>query len=269
MALPIDLVLVRHGQSEGNAAKRLSEKGDNTGYASLNDRHTRSYRLSMRGQEQAVTAGKWLEKEFYEDGIGFDRCITSEYNRAMETAALLDLPNASWFRNFYLTERDWGDMEICPDNEREEKFGDALRMRKIEPFFWRPPGGESLAELCLRLDRVLQTLHRECSDMKVIIVCHGEVMRAFRVLLERMPQERFREIVLNQKGYGVHNCEIMHYTRRDPDTGNIADHANWMRRVRPNDTPIWNTGWQTIERPKYSNEDLLEIVAPSPAILGE
>jgi hypothetical protein len=30
MSLPIDLVLIRHGQSEGNAAKRLAEKGDDT-----------------------------------------------------------------------------------------------------------------------------------------------------------------------------------------------------------------------------------------------
>jgi NAD+ kinase len=267
MALPIDLVLVRHGQSEGNAAKRLSEKGDHAAMKALRqDRHTRSFRLSQRGREQAVKAGQWLKNEFYGDGKGFGRCITSEFTRAMETAALLDLPDATWFRNFYITERDWGDLEVCPEDEREEKFGEALRMRKVEPFFWRPPNGESLAELCLRLDRVLLTLHRECSDMKVIIVCHGEVMRAFRVLLERMPQQRFKEIALNM-GDGVYNCEVMHYTRRDPISGAIADHANWMRRIRPTETPIWNRGWQEIKRPKYSNEDLLKIVAESPAVL--
>ena len=267
MSLPIDLILIRHGQSEGNAAKRLSEKGDNTGYKLLSERHTRSLRLSKRGQEQAINAGKWLIKEFSKDGVVFDRFITSEYTRAMETASLLGLPNATWFRNFYLTERDWGELDLLPDDERLEKFGSALRMRLIEPFFWRPPNGETLAELCLRLDRVLNTLHRECSNMKVIIVCHGEVMRAFRILIERIPQQRFKEIALNREGDGVHNCEIMHYTRRDPDTGIIADHANWMRRIRPNDVPAWNTGWQKIERPKYSNEDLLEIVSESPSVL--
>src|SRR4051812_1008304 len=113
MALPIDLILIRHGQSEGNAAKRLSEKGDNSAYLRLNNRHTRSFRLSKRGQEQAVKAGKWLIDEFSKDKDQplFDRYITSEYVRAMETAALLGLPDAVWFRNFYLTERDWGDLE--------------------------------------------------------------------------------------------------------------------------------------------------------------
>lgn len=262
MALPIDLVLVRHGQSEGNAAKRLSEKGDETGFALLKDRHTRSYRLSERGREQAKVAGAWLVNEFCKDGPGFGRYFTSEYSRAMETAGLLGLPDAKWFRNFYLTERDWGQLEELTEADRQSKFGDALRMRKIEPFFWRPPNGESFAELCLRLDRVLLTLHRECSDMKVIIVCHGEVMRAFRVLIERMPQQRFNELYLSkEKEDGVHNCEVMHYTRRDPETGEIADHANWLRRIRPNDTPVWNTGWQTIERPTYSNDELLKIVS--------
>lgn len=268
MSLPLDLVFVRHGQSEGNAAKRLSEQGDDTGYTLLKERHTRSYRLSNRGQEQAVVAGKWLAGEFYKDGVGFDRCITSEFIRAMETSALLGLPNATWYRNFYLTERDWGELDSCTETEKEEEFGDILRMRKIEPFFWRPPNGESFAELCLRLDRVLDTLHRECSDMRVIIVCHGEVMRAFRVLLERMPQQRFKELALSKaKEDGVHNCEVLHYTRRNPETGAIADHADWMRRVRPNDSPIWSTGWQKIERPRYSNEDLLAIVAQSPTVL--
>ena len=268
MALPFDFVLIRHGQSEGNAAKRRSEKGDHTALKKLNEQHTRSFRLSERGREQATAAGKWLVNEFSANGRGFDRFITSEYVRAMETAGLLGLPNAAWFRNFYLSERDWGDLETCPEDEREAKYGDALRMRGVEPFFWRPPNGESLAEVCLRLDRVLQTLHRESSEKRVIIVCHGDVMRAFRVLLERMPQQRFKQLYLSkEKEDGVYNCEVMHYTRRNPETGAIAPYANWMRRVRPTDMPIWTTGWQEIERPRYSNQDLLDIVSQSPVVL--
>ena len=271
MSLPIDIILVRHGQSEGNAAKRLSEKGDHTAYTNINTgRHSRSYRLSKKGREQALKAGEWLQKEFYKDGKSFDRFIVSEYTRAMETASLLGLPDAEWYRNFYLTERDWGDIESSPENERAEKFKDALEMRIIEPFFWRPPNGESFADLCLRLDRVLHTLHRECSEKRVIIVCHGEVMRAFRVLLERMSQQRFKELYLSKsKEDGVFNCEIMHYTRRNPDTGIVEDHANWLRRIRPNEELVWNTGWESIKRPRYSNEELLEIVEQTPSVLEQ
>jgi broad specificity phosphatase PhoE len=63
MSLPLDLVLIRHGQSEGNAAKRLSEQGDDTGYQRLKDLHTRSYRLSKKGQEQAGSKRNFILKE--------------------------------------------------------------------------------------------------------------------------------------------------------------------------------------------------------------
>lgn len=267
MTLPLDLVFVRHGQSEGNKAKRLSEAGDHTAFdTAFRNRHTRSFRLTELGREQAVKTGAWLAQEFCANGRGFDRHITSEYTRAMETAGHLGLPGASWFSQFYLTERDWGSLDICPENEREEKFGEALKMRAIEPFFWRPPNGESFAQLCLRLDRVLYTLHRECSDKRVIIVCHGEVMRAFQVLLERMSQQRFKDLYLSKdQKHRIHNAQILHYTRRNPITGALAKHANWMRMVRPTDDPVWSSGWEEIRRPSYSNEELLSIAALYPA----
>ncbi len=268
--LPIDLVLVRHGQSEGNKAKRRSEKGDHSAFTpEFLDRHTSSFRLTALGRDQAVAAGTYLKSEFYRNGYGFDRCYVSEYNRALETAALLELPEARWFRESYLSERDWGDLDVCPENERAEKFGDALRRRVTEPFFWRPPNGESFVQLCMRVDRVLHTLHRECARKRVIVVCHGEVMLAFMVRLERMTQERFRQLHLSPKPEErLHNCQLLHYTRKDPSTERIDDHANWRRMIRPTDTPIWETEWEKIERPAHSNEQLLEWVERTPAMIS-
>ena len=61
MALPLDLILVRHGQSEGNAAKRLSEKSDHTAYTKeFRNRHSASLRLTDLGRKQAQTAGEWI-----------------------------------------------------------------------------------------------------------------------------------------------------------------------------------------------------------------
>lgn len=266
MTLPIDLVFVRHGQSEANAAKRRSEKGDNSAFTeAFMARHSASFRLTELGRVQARKTGLWIKEVF----PSFDRYLTSEYLRAMETAGLLDLPGARWFSDFYITERDWGDLDICPENERREKFGEALKRRGIEPFFWRPPNGESFAELCLRVDRVLHTLHRECSDKRVVIVCHGEVMRAFQIRLERMSQVRFRELIFSEKPEDrIYNCQIMHYTRREGGSGKIYPHADWVRMIRPTEDPIWDTGWRTIERPRYSNGDLLEIVSRTPAMVS-
>ncbi len=265
MTLPINLVLVRHGDSEGNEAKRRSERGDHSAVEKLKDRHTRSYRLTEKGRRQANLAGSWLREEF---PAGFDRYFTSEYARAMETAGLLKLSSAEWGRNFYLSERDWGNLDRYNEEERREKFGDELRMKDVEPFYWRPGSGETLAQLSLRLDRVLFTLHNECSDKNVILVCHGEVMWVYRVLLERMPQDTFKRLHLSKRPEDrIHNCEVIHYTRRDPETGRLAPFVNWMRRVRPTDSPIWTTGWEKIVRKRYSGEDLLRIVEDYPHAL--
>ena len=258
MTLPIDLVLVRHGQSEGNAAKRLSEKGDHSAFTEeFRKRHTSSFRLTELGRAQAERAGTWLRGEFL-PGPGFDRYVVSEYTRAMQTAGLLGLPCAEWLCDFYLSERDWGELDAYPEDERREKFGDVLRRREVEPFFWRPPNGESFAELCLRIDRVLNTLHRECGDKRVLIVCHGEVMRAFQVRIEHMSQVRFKALAFSERHEDrIYNCQVLHYTRRNPENGKLAPYAGWVRTIRPTENPVWITTWRKIERPRYSNQALL------------
>lgn len=269
MTLPIDLFLVRHGQSEGNVARRRSEAGDHTAYTEeFRDRHSASFRLSTKGREQAKQAGRYLRKHYLGNGSVFDRYYTSEYIRAVETAGLLDLPNADWFRDVYLTERDWGELDVCPENERAERFGAELRRREIEPFFWRPPNGESFMQLCMRVDRVLETLHRECSDKRVILVCHGEVMRAFQVRIERLSQERFRELVFSERPEDrIHNCQITHYTRRHPVTHKIFPYTGWVSWARPTDEPPRVSDWQKIERPHYTNKDLLDMAARVKAVV--
>lgn len=262
MTLPIRLVLVRHGQSVGNAAKRLHEKGDSAALQALSsEQHTSGYLLTELGEAQAKAAGEWLRAEFCAGGPGFDRYYVSDYLRAKQTAGLLGLPEARWYPNFYLCERDSGGVETRPEHVRDEEFRAMLHVRELAPFFWTPGNGESLAQLSLRLDRVLGTLHRECSNKRVIVVCHGEVMWAYRVLLERMSQETFRKTYLSKDPLTrIHNCQVMEYTRQDPHRPNAPPepYVRWMRAVRPTETPAWTSGWQEIEHRALTNEDLLE-----------
>jgi len=267
MTLPRNLVLVRHGESEGNAAKRRSEGGDHSAFTpEFLLRHTSDFRLTERGRSQAERAGTWMREN---DLTSFDRYMASAYVRAMETAGILALPGADWMLDPYLTERNWGDIDNLPEDERNEKFGEALRRRDSSPFFWRPPNGESFLDLCLRVDRVLDTLHRECSDKDVVLVCHGEVMRAFQVRLERLSQEEFKRQVLSDEYWDrIHNCQITHYTRLDPTSGRVSPHADWVRIIRPTETPAQISRWRAIVRSRYSNEELLGMVEHSPAMLS-
>lgn len=267
MAMPIDLVLVRHGRSEGNAAKHRAQAGE-TGIlvSEFFNRHSSQYRLTDEGQRQARAAGGWIR-----DNIGnFDRYYVSEYVRALETAALLGLSDAQWFREFYLRERDWGDMDVISEEERRLKFGEVLSRRDRNGFFWKPPNGESLAEVCLRVDRVLQTFHRELADKRVIVVCHGETMWCFRVRLERLTQERWCELDKSDDPKDhIHNCQILWYTRRDPVTGIIAPYLNWMKSVCPWDLLKSGDEWRPIERLRFTNEDLLAEIEQIPRLLND
>lgn len=268
MAMPMDLVLVRHGESEGNIANWRSRHGDHSAFTKEHlKRHSSKWRLTDKGIEQAKKANEWLRQAFREK---FDCCYTSEYLRAMETAAQLEVDKSGWYLEFYLREREYGDLDVMPDDQRHAEYADNLEKRKNDSFFWIPPGGgESMAQLCLRIDRVFNTLHRECEDKRVIIVCHGDVMWAFRVRLERMTQFRFYELDKSDDPMDrLHNCQILHYTRRNPVTAQVAPYVNWMRSVCPWDTSLSSNDWTEIIRPRYGRDDLLAAVEQYPRFIS-
>lgn len=270
MGMPNNLVLVRHGESEGNIAVKRSKAGDHSAYeGDFRKRHSSLWRLSKKGIAQATKTGEWIKNKL---GLKFDRFYASEYLRAMETAGLLNLEDAKWFTEFYLRERNWGSLDRVSVKERQEKFQEAMEEREIDSFYWTPPNGESLAELCLRVDRMIDTLHRECDGKNVIIVCHGEVMWAFRVRLERMPQETFHLLDKSKNpNHQIHNCQVIHYTRLDPKEGgaSAAPYFSWMRSICPWQPKLsWNQ-WMRIMRPHFSNRDLLSRVDQVAPIITE
>lgn len=261
-----DLVLIRHGESEGNVARQRSLDGDHSLFVGeFQHRHSSNWRLTDRGREQAAAAGDWLKRN---NLAHFDRYLVSEYLRAMETAGRLALPGARWFAEMLIRERDWGQMDLMSELERVVKMQDELKRRELDRFYYSPPGGESLAAVAQRADRLLAILHRECADKKAIVVCHGEVIWAMRTRLERMSQDTFRE--LQESGQmvdQVHNGHILHYTRRDPITGKMAPFFTHFRSVCPWNEKLSPKGWMKIERPVYDNEMLLAIAERVPRMI--
>jgi broad specificity phosphatase PhoE len=264
--LPIDLVLVRHGESEGNVARRFSEKGDDSLFTEeFMKRHSSRYRLTDRGRKQPVAAGKWIKENI---GERFDRYEVSPYARAMETAALMDLPDADWRMNDYLRERDIADWDNVPESRKKAEYPASYAQYKLDPFRWQPPGGgESVAQMCMRSDRVLDTYHRQCRDQSVIVTCHGMLMWGFMIRIERLtPQEFLRRTQV--AAFRIRNCQILHYTRRNPVTGQVSDHADWVRSVCPWDIEGSDLNWRRIIRPRFSNQDLLRLVDESPRFVS-
>lgn len=257
-----DLLIMRHGESEGNAANRLSEKGDENALTSLyEERHSYHLRLSQKGCAQAVAAGRWLK----ENGVALDNLVVSEYTRAKETAVLADVSGAVWTVNRHLVERDWGELEGVPGPERERSFMKQLRAYKREPFCWRPWGGETIAEVCERVNVFLIELAISKPNAKTLVVCHGEVMWAFRIVLENLSVRRFKELHFSKHDLDkMWNCQMLHYTWQTPVGVVQTPKGLWRRMIRPTAEPALVTDWEEILPVTYTNEQLLVEVERHP-----
>ena len=259
MGMPKNLFLVRHGQSEGNLIrKKFEESGDESFFSDeFLGLHESQYSLTDLGVEQARKTGQW----FLQDGLTvFDRMLVSNNVRAMQTAAHLNVRDALWMIDHNLRERDGGLFNVILPSHRDSNYEDQQKFHKTQQFLYRPPQGESVADVCQRVKIVLDTLARECDGKNVIIVCHGHVMRSFRIVLERMSLQKTNDYLSTTEEWGrVPNCSIIHYTRVNPidDKVGLADRFDWVRMVRPAGGGNLEDEFSIIERGKYSNEDLL------------
>lgn len=268
MGMPEDFVMVRHGQSEANVVQQMFKEDENAeppeGFF---DRHDSQMRLSVAGGQQAEKAGEWLREEFPE---GFDAYYTSSLVRTRETAGRLAICG-NWTIDDRWRERDWGEFGILNQAEQVSRYELSHRLKGQHRWYWCPPGGESLATgVRLRFEDILDTAHRELEGKKLIAVTHGEMIDVARFVLERMTPE---EWLLDNKNPArkVQNCQTLHYTRRDPVTGELASRLQWFRSICPWDkTKSWEEGeWISIPpRRRYSDEELLADVANFPPLLG-
>jgi len=261
--LPVDIVLVRHGESELN----LAHTHEYLWSEEFSKREHFNYKLTDKGREQSKIAGNWIKKEITQS---FDHYFCSNYLRAQETAALLDFPNSKWDADFYLREQDKGILSNLSFAEREhemEKLG--LARLKKDMFYIAPPGGESIANVCLRVDRVIDEWRNHCSGQRIIAVVHESIMQAFRVRLEGMRQARYREMVANEHAHDkIHRCQVNHYSRRNPITGEIAEYPSWMRQTVPWDLNLSSNKWEKIVYPTFTNDELLNEVLKVPQLVN-
>jgi broad specificity phosphatase PhoE len=256
MAMPNELVLVRHGHSEGNLVVDYSKQGDDSFYTpDFRERPGHQWRLTQEGQKQAQISGQWILENI---GQIFDRYYVSPYIRTKETAGLLNLPKAEWRVDQRLRERDWGDICSMPRAEFKETYPNSFFMKELDALYWRPPGGESIADVRLRVRNFFDTLHRECAGQRVIVVTHGEFIWAARAEIEYMTDEGW---VLSDKDplQKIYNTQVLQYSRTDPKIGTTGKYIGWKRSICP-----WKENnsvqWSMIERNRFTNEELLEQV---------
>ncbi|MEU0660523.1 histidine phosphatase family protein [Streptomyces lavendulocolor] len=166
MARPRRIVLVRHGESEGNA--------DDTVYEREPDH---DLRLTDRGRRQAEETGERLRALFGDEPVSV---YISPYRRTHETYQLfrLDPAQVRVREEPRLREQDWGNWQDRNDVRLQKAYRDAYGH-----FFYRFAQGESGADVYDRVGAFLESLHRsfEAPDHppNVLLVTHGLTMRLF------------------------------------------------------------------------------------------
>lgn len=257
LTMPRELILIRHGHSEGNMARSLWEKGISDPFTKdFLDRHSSEFRLTDRGREQATVTGKWLRGNI---NCSLDFYGTSEYVRAMETAGLLGLPEALWQRDLDLRERDHGFADLLhPDRMKSEYAKELEQFKKNSLINPVPGGGESIAQMRQRSWRIFSRLRRKIPDGAAILCCHGEFMWGCRIDLEHITMDRYLKMRESDDPFDrIHNCQVLHYSRINPHNGMISDYYTWMRSVCPSALHLSSNDWTPIVRKKFTNVELL------------
>ncbi|MBW3615925.1 MAG: histidine phosphatase family protein, partial [Actinobacteria bacterium] len=207
---PERLLLVRHGESAGNVARDLAEA---TGAPMIDiAERDMDVRLSPLGERQAAALGRWLGglPEHEQPTVVY----TSPYVRACETARLALVSAGLSGRvalavDERLREREFGILDRLTRLGISQRYPDQAEFRAhLGKFYHRPPGGESWADVILRLRSTLDTVCRECSGERVLVVTHQVVVLMFRYVLEHLSEE---EVLAIDRQHEVANCSVTAY----------------------------------------------------------
>jgi len=196
--LPKRIILIRHGESEGNLDETVYQrKGDNL------------VELSDRGSQQAVEAGKRIKQLLGDEKVVI---FLSPFQRTYQTCRNL---RVSFEANVVRT-------EIEP-MIREQEFGNLQnddfhklreQQREVGRFWYRFPTGESGADVYQRVQTFWDTITRLNTNHmlepvdNVLVVTHGLTIRFLLMRLFRWSPDSFETV------YNAGNCEIFVLTKQ-------------------------------------------------------
>jgi broad specificity phosphatase PhoE len=228
---PSELWLLRHGQSQGNVIRDAQRHADQETLA-IPERDM-DVPLSDLGREQALAFGTWLRDQ----DTTPDVVIASPYLRAVQTAEIaleaagLDL---RVHHDERLRERELGILDLLTSRGVELRFPDEARRRaRLGKFYHRPPGGESWVDVALRQRSVRDSLGREHSGRRVLLVAHEVVILMMRYLLEDLDEPT----VLAMGGGQLANCSLTTY-RTDDEGHPQLERVGWTVPLEESSTPV-------------------------------
>lgn len=219
LALPVQLLVVRHGETTWNVEGRIQGHRDSP--------------LTARGLEQARAAAARLARE------GVEALYCSDLGRARQTADEVAAATALPVRlDEGLRERAFGIVEGRIWEEfRAEEPEQARRL--LEDPAHAVPGGESLARFRDRVTEALRRISAEAGAARIAIVTHGGVLGVLYREAMGLPLDAPRT-------WETPNAGVNHFRRegtrwsvvRWGDAGHLADARDDVEPgARPSPSP--------------------------------
>ena len=203
---PSAIWLVRHGESEGNLADAQAHEAG-AGRLKLDVRDP-DVPLSDTGRGQAQALGRWMAS--LPENERPTAALSSPFTRALTTAELAtDEIGLGVRSDERLRERDFGAFDgMTGSGIREQYPEEAKRRDLLGKFYYRPPGGESWADVALRVRGLLSTEGMRYDGERLLLVAHQAVIMVFRYVLEGLTEQ---ELLAVDKDEQVANASVTRY----------------------------------------------------------
>ena len=152
------LLLIRHGQTDWNCARRIQGHSDRA--------------LNPTGHAQAAALLPALKKIHLRQP--FSALYSSDLQRALQTAApIAKLLSLDINQNSQLRERNYGRLEGLDASQQMQQFAPEIRQLKSRDPHYAPPGGESRHAFFARVLQALRVIAAAHPEQHVVVVTHG------------------------------------------------------------------------------------------------
>jgi broad specificity phosphatase PhoE len=215
------LAVVRHGLSTGNVTAERAE----TGGAEVIDIPERDADVPLAdlGREQAEAVGRLLAER--EPGLA----VISPYLRTRQTAEIaLKEAGVEMIVDERLRDRELGVLDLLTGRGVQARLPDEARRRtRLGKFYYRPPGGESWADVLLRLRALLREIRQDHPGGRVVLFAHEATVLMVRYLAEGLSEPELMELA---RGTTIANCTVSSWRRSgarlEPELFNSVDHLH-------------------------------------------
>lgn len=242
----VNLIVVRHGQSVGNVAAETAIR-DHLDRIDVPARDP-DIELSELGLTQAQALGTWLGALPVDEHP--DMLWTSPYRRARQTGQLAlesaGFEAATTLVDERLRDRDMGITDMMTGRGIREKYPEEAQRREwIGKFYYRPPGGESWADVAGRVRAVMADLRQRAAGHTVLVTAHDVVNLMFCYVAEGMDEEQVME---RARTNGLRNAAICRLVSDD------ASPTGWRVTAYNLDEHLREAGITVTDQPGASDD---------------